>query len=286
MEIVVFSAIAGIFGTGLGGLVVALLLTRPSENRTCWILTFAAGIMTSVVCFGLVPEAVALSNIMTTVFGLILGIGVIMALNRIVDSITGSKEENLEVHHTLEELYHEKQLLLDRTKMLRSGILMLLAIGLHNAPEGVAIGAGGSHDFQLGLVLAIVIALHNIPEGMAIAAPLLAGGINRWKVVFLTALSGTPTLLGGYIGMLIGNISDFAVAVSLSAAGGAMLYIVFAEILPQSVVMTKNRVPSLFALLGMIIGFVAVSHENWIEKKPHDVFQQQSKETIDPTNEF
>jgi len=282
MEIIIFSAIAGICGTGLGGLIVALLLTRPSENQTCWILTFAAGIMTSVVCFGLVPEAVTLTNTMTAVFGLILGIGIVMILSRIVDNITDSKEKNLTVHHTLEELYHEKQLIRDRTKMLHSGILMLLAIALHNVPEGIAIGAGGSHDYQLGFVLAIVIALHNIPEGMAIAAPLVVGGINKWKVVFLTALSGTTTVLGGFIGVLIGNISDFAVALSLSAAGGAMLYIVFGEILPQSAVMTKNRVPALFALLGIIIGFIAVDHEIWMEKKHDEVSHQQSVETINP----
>jgi len=126
--------------------------------------------------------------------------------------------------------------------------------------------------------------LHNIPEGMAIAAPLLAGGINRWTVIFLTALSGTPTLLGGLIGVLIGNISDFAIALSLSAAGGAMLYIVFGEILPQSAVMTKNRVPALFALLGIIIGFIAVDNDIWIAKKHDDVFQHQSVETTYPNS--
>ena len=285
MEIILLSAAAGICGTGLGGLFTVFLLARPSENMTCWVLTFAAGIMTSVVCFELVPEAVALTNTMTAVFGLILGIGVIMILNRLVDSITGSKEENLKVHHTLEDLYHEKQLILDRAKMFRSGILMLIAIGLHNIPEGIAIGAGGTHSFQLGLVLAIVIALHNIPEGMAIAAPLLAGGIGKRKVVFLTALSGAPTLLGGFIGVLLGTISDFAVALSLSAAGGAMLYVVFGEIIPQSVVMTKNRLASLFALLGIIIGLIAVDHKNWTEEEPPDVLQQQSVETTDPNNQ-
>jgi len=115
MEIIIFSAIAGIVGTGLGGAAVALLLTRPSETQTCWILTFAAGIMTSVVCFELVPEAVELTNTMTAVFGLILGMGIVMILSRIVDHITDSKEESLTVHHTLEALYHEKQLIRDRT---------------------------------------------------------------------------------------------------------------------------------------------------------------------------
>ena len=253
---VLFSAIAGIFGTGLGGLVTAILLKRSSDTLACWMLSFAAGVMVSIVCFGLVPEASSLVGISTSVSGLVLGIVVIMVLNRIVDKITISKKENRKVHHTPEELYHESQIIKDNARMLSSGILILIAIGLHNIPEGIAIGAGGSHDFQLGALLAVMIALHNIPEGMAIAAPLLAGGINKWRVVFLTALSGAPTLLGGLIGILIGSISNFSIAMSLTAAGGAMLYVVFGEIIPQSIVMTRNRTASIVTLFGIIVGLI------------------------------
>ena len=256
LQMIIFSAIAGICGTGLGGLLSAILFRKPSETIICWMLSFAGGVMTSIVCFGLVPEAFDISGIIVVLFGLILGIIVIMVLSRAVDKITEIKGEELKVHHTHEELYHESRIIHDRTKMLRSGLLMLMAIGLHNIPEGLAIGAGGSHDFHRGSLLAIMIALHNIPEGMAIAAPLLAGGVNKVKVVYLTALSGAPTLLGGIIGLFIGRISDFAIAVSLSAAGGAMLYIVFGEIIPQSIVMTKNRTASTVTLFGIILGLI------------------------------
>jgi ZIP family zinc transporter len=102
-----------------------------------------------------------------------------------------------------------------------------------------------------------MIAVHNIPEGMAIAAPLLAGGISKWKVVALTSLAGATTLLGGLIGILVGRISDFAIALSLSGAGGAMLYIVFGEIIPQSVIMTRNRTATIVTLFGIIVGLIA-----------------------------
>ena len=140
--------------------------------------------------------------------------------------------------------------------MMRSGMIMFAAISLHNIPEGMAIGAGGSFDFQLGLMLAIMIALHNIPEGMAIAAPLIVGGVNRGKVVLLTALSGAPTLLGGVIGILIGSISLLAIALSLAAAGGAMLYVVFGEMVPASVLMTKSRAATIVALFGLLVGLI------------------------------
>ena len=257
MEIVLFSAIAGIGGMGLGGLISAILLKRPSETMICWLLSFAAGVMISIVCFGLIPETLELANAPVSILGLALGIVIIMILNRIVDRITETREEKLKVHRTHEELYHGSQFIKDRAKMLRSGVLMLIAIGLHNIPEGIAIGAGGTLDYRLGLLLAVMIAIHNVPEGMAIAAPLLAGGINRWKTVFLTAVCGATTLLGGFIGIVIGGISDFAIALSLSAAGGAMLYIVFGEMMPQAIVMTKNRLPSVITLFGIIVGLIA-----------------------------
>ena len=211
--------------------------------------------MVSIVCFGLVPKAVELDGILVTIFGLVLGIIIVMGLNRLVDIITKATGDDLKVHHTHEELYHESQLI-KNPGMLRSGMLMLIAIALHNVPEGIAIGAGGSHSPRLGALLALMIALHNIPEGMAIAAPLLAGGIGKLKVIFLTSLAGATTFLGGIIGFLFGGITDFTIALSLSAAGGAMLYIVYGEIMPQSIIMTKNRAASIVTLFGIIVGLI------------------------------
>jgi ZIP family zinc transporter len=265
-QIILFSAIAGIGGMGLGGLISAILLKKPSDKMICWLLSFAAGVMVSIVCFGLVPEVyelkdikffdIKISTIVVIIIGLIIGIVTIMCLNRLIDRITEAKGDALKIHHTHEELYHESRIINNPTRMLRSGMLMLFAIALHNVPEGMAIGAGSSLNFQLGALLAFMIAIHNIPEGMAIAAPLLAGGINKWKVIFFTALAGSTTLIGGIIGILIGGISDFAIAISLSAAGGAMLYIVFGEIMPQSLIMTKDRKASIVTLFGIIVGLI------------------------------
>ena len=257
IQVILFSAFAGICGLGFGGLLAALLLRkRSSDTIICWLLSFAAGVMISIVCFRLIPEAFEYANMFISLLGIIFGIFIIMILNRVVDKMTETRKEKLEVHHTHEELFHESQFVAGRGSMMRSGVIMFLAIALHNIPEGIAIGAGGIHTFQLGVLLAIIIALHNIPEGAAVAAPLLVGGIKKWKVVILTALLGIPTLIGGIIGALIGNISEIAVAISLSVAGGAMLYVVFGEIMPQSIVMTKNRTASIVTLFGIIVGLI------------------------------
>jgi ZIP family zinc transporter len=81
LQMIVFSAVAGICGTGLGGVFSAIMLKKPSENITCWMLSFAAGVMTSIVCFGLVPEAFVLTNMGVCVIGLILGIVIVLIVN-------------------------------------------------------------------------------------------------------------------------------------------------------------------------------------------------------------
>ncbi|MCL2498137.1 MAG: ZIP family metal transporter [Symbiobacteriaceae bacterium] len=298
MLMVMYSILAGVGGTTLGG-VLTLLFGERNEKIDSWLLSFAGGVMVSIVCFSLVPESLHLAGMINTVAGLVLGFLIIMPLNRLVDIITAKREEqlhlkenlrtNIAIHQTPVELYHISPIIAQDSKtqapasedesqniapddndrssegtekkqsMLRSGILMFLAIALHNIPEGIAIGAAGSHDMQLGLLIAVMLALHNIPEGMAVAAPLLSGGVRKVTVVFLTALAGATTLLGCLLGMVFGTISDLAIAFSLAAAGGAMLYVVFGEMIPQTVIMSRSRSVTLVTLSGIIIGFM-LSH--------------------------
>ena len=135
---------------------------------------------------------------------------------------------------------------------------MVLAVTLHNLPEGMAIGSGASHDAQMGLTLAVLIALHNIPEGMSIGVPLIAGGMAKWKAVLLTALSGAPTLVGGALGAYLGSGGDALVAISLALAAGAMLYVTYCEILPQVILLNQERGPAVFTIMGIILGLLMV----------------------------
>jgi len=273
-QVLLYGAVAAIAGTGLGG-VVTVFIPKRSDSLVCLLLSFASGIMISMVCFGLMPEAIGIlrnkynaSGVYIAVAGLIAGVLIILPLNRLVDFITekNSKAKHAGIHETPEELHHQTQLIEGlgaappaaggQKRLLRSGIIMFIVLTLHNIPEGLAVGAGGAHDLGMGLMLAIMVGLHDIPEGIAIAAPLFAGGMKRWKAAGIAALSGVPEVFGVLLGILIGGVSDIAVGLSMSAAGGAMLYVVFGEMLPQSFVMTKSRITPIIALSGVLAGLL------------------------------
>jgi ZIP family zinc transporter len=108
------------------------------------------------------------------------------------------------------------------------------------------------------LVLAILIGLHNIPEGMAVSVPLISGGMSRWKAVLITAASGVPTVLGALLGFAIGEIGPIGLTLSLGFASGAMLYVVFGEILPQSILMYHSKLPAFATVGGILVGMLII----------------------------
>ena len=255
MNIIIMSLLAGVVGMGLGGVITAIFGTRTDKMISIF-LSLAAGVMASIVFIELIPEAIEYSNIWVAIIGLALGALMVMVLNNIMDKISRTGKGESKLHDSYAEFFHSEGMLRDKKNLLRSGMIMLFAIALHNIPEGLAMGAAGYHDAALGLTLAIMIGLHNIPEGMAISAPLISGGFSRPKTLALVMVTGSTTVIGAVAGVLIGGISDLALALSFSVAGGAMLYVVFGEILPQSIVTNRDRIPAVFALVGVIVGLV------------------------------
>ena len=107
-------------------------------------------------------------------------------------------------------------------------------------------------------MLAVLIGLHNIPEGMAVSVPLISGGMSRWKAVLITACSGIPTILGALLGYWLGEIGPIGLTLSLGFASGAMLYVVFGEILPQSILMYHSKLPAFSAIVGILVGLLII----------------------------
>jgi len=271
--LLVTTAIAGVVGTGLGGLVGAML-QKDSSRTVSLLLSFAGGVMLSVVCFDLVAEAIATNIGLGVVIGSIaFGVIVIYLLNYLIDKKTNPELPHIDEDHPktadhLNELIHSDHLEHhyankdSKFSLFVAGIVMACAIALHNVPEGMTIGASyASNNGVMGsaaLVLAILIGLHNIPEGMAVSVPLISGGMSKVKAVLLTALSGVPTIIGALLGFWIGDIGILGLAISLGFASGAMLYVVFGEILPQAILMYHSKLPAFSVIVGMLVGLFII----------------------------
>ncbi len=277
-NIIWVTALAGMGGTGLGGL-ISCLFRKDSSKTVSLLLSFAAGVMTSVVCFDLLTEALnsnsSSTNIWLVVLGVLLGYIVIAMLNSWIDQNTNHEVAHIDENHprtadSLEELTHANHLQehregrQPRSGLFLAGLVMAAAIALHNVPEGMVIGASfarSAGQAQLnrgGLTMAIIIGVHNIPEGMAVAVPLISGGMSKWRSVVTTALTGFPTVLGALLGYSLGTMGPFALALSLSFASGAMLYVVFGELLPESILMWRSKLPAATTIIGMLTGLIII----------------------------
>ncbi|MCD8377698.1 MAG: ZIP family metal transporter [Candidatus Gastranaerophilales bacterium] len=267
------TAMAGMGGTGLGG-VIGALFKRDSDRTASLLLSFAAGVMTAIVCFDLIVSAVNTKiNIFAVCSGIALGVTVVYLLNFFIDRITNNEVSHIDKSHPhtaddLDEIIHSNHLSVHIKKhdtklsLLIAGIIMSCAIALHNLPEGMTIGASYANTKGVlegsALILSILIGLHNIPEGMAIAAPLINGGVKRRMAILITALSGAPTIIGALLGYWVGDIGSLGLALSLSFASGAMLYIVFGEILPLSILMYRSKLPAFFVIIGILVGLLVI----------------------------
>ena len=271
--VILTTALAGVGGTGLGGLVGAML-QKDSKRTVSLLLSFAGGVMLSVVCFDLVTEAIETNVGVAIVVGAIaFGVAVTYLLNYLIDQKTNPEVPHIDENHPktaddLDELIHSDHLKQHYVRqdsklgLFVAGVVMACAIALHNVPEGMTIGASyASNDGVMGsaaLVLAVLIGLHNIPEGMAVSVPLISGGMSKWKAVLITACTGIPTILGALLGYMLGELGPMGLTLSLGFASGAMLYVVFGEILPQSILMYHSKLPAFSAITGILVGLLII----------------------------
>lgn len=228
--------LCGMIGTGLGGL-ITLFLGNPTKRFMAVLLGFTSGIMISVVCFDLLPEAFDMGGVFTSLVGIVMGVGMIIMVEQFIPERISEKYS-------------------DSFDFVRSGILLGIGIAIHNFPEGLAVGSGFAASDYLGLGLAITIGLHDMPEGIAMAAPLKMGGINRLKILMYTILAGIPMGLGAFAGELLGEISNTLICLCLSFAGGAMLYITCGELIPKTQNIYKGRISTIGMIVGIMCGII------------------------------
>ncbi len=224
---------------------------KPNRKFLDISLGFAAGIMIAASFWSLLLPALEMAEqsslpqwIPVTV-GFLLGAGFLRLLDKFVPHLhlntPEEKAEGVEV------------------KKLKKPMLLILAITLHNLPEGLAVGVafgslqyGGLDMTTAGAVaLAIGIGIQNIPEGTAVALPLRAEGLSRWKSFNYGQLSGLMEPIGGLIGVLTVSFSQAVLPYALSFAAGAMIFVVIEEVIPES----QSGESTDWATFGAIMGF-------------------------------
>lgn len=230
----------GTFGTTLGG-IIGIAFKSTSKKLLSFILALASGLMMSIVCFDLIPEALEITNIPNMILGIILGIIMMIFCNVIVEKKLKRKKSNTT----------------SMNSMLKTGIIVSLGLAIHNFPEGLAIGSGIEASFKLGINLAIAICLHDIPEGISMAVPMKAGGVSKIKIIIYIILSGITTGIGAFFGAVVGKVSFAIIGICLSFAAGAMLYIVSGELMPEANNLYRGKMTALGNILGILLGIFA-----------------------------
>lgn len=230
LEILWVSTIAG-FATTLGSILV-LLFGRPQERLLAALLAGAGGVMLAVVSLDLLPTAWKIGPPPQVFLGLILGLLFMAAADHKLNSTSPALPLNR------------------RQRLKRVGLLVASGIALHDIPEGMAIAVGQEATEGLGFLIALAITLHNLPEGMATTAPLKMAHVRGWKILLLNIGIAFFTPLGALLGVIaVEGVKD-SLAFFLALAGGAMAFLVFAELWPLS----RERHPH-YALLGGVVGY-------------------------------
>jgi len=229
----VASLVAGL-ATGFGALPV-LFIKRVSDRLLDVMLGFAAGVMLAATSFSLLVPSIDLGGPWVAVLGLLLGAVVLHLIDRFIPHFSpafGAEGPPSRLSRTW---------------------LFVLAITIHNFPEGLAVGVSfGSGDVAAGLVIATAIGLQNMPEGLAVALPLVREGYSRRKALGYGTLTGLVEPLGGLLGAAIVVISRPLLPWGLAFAAGAMLFVIADEMIPES----HRRGYAREATFGLIAGFV------------------------------
>ena len=239
MEIVLLTA-AGVGGATVLGALLGFMFKNISHKFSDVVLSFAAGIMLAASIIGLVLPSLEFGGkfgIIITVAGVFAGAICLNLADRLVPHMHKLVGVDTEEHKGNADI----------NKVL----LFVLAIAIHNLPEGIAAGVGfGSGDVTDALLIAGGIALQNIPEGMVIIGPMLAAGISP-KKTFVCALStGLIEVVGTLIGYFAVSIATAILPFALAFAGGTMLYVISDEMIPETHEHGNERAATYALLVG------------------------------------
>ncbi len=226
MDLVLLTAL-GVGGATVIGALIGFAFKDMSHKFSDIILSFAAGVMLCASVMGLVIPSVEYGTkyglpvaLLITVAGVFVGALSLNLIDKIVPHLHRLAGVEIEEHSN---------------KGLSKVLLFVMAIAIHNLPEGIAAGVGfGSGDTSQALIIAGGIALQNIPEGMVIIGPMLASGVSKKRTFLIASLTGLVEVIGTLIGYLAVSVSVVILPFALAFAGGTMLYVISDEMIPET----------------------------------------------------
>lgn len=244
----IISTIAGL-STVIGGLIVYLKINRVEEFIS-FCLSFSLSVMISISIIELIPESTfQLIRYFGMLKGLVLAIIVFLIGMFLVNIINNKIKSNKSITPTNKRLY-------------RVGILSMIALMIHNFPEGIATFMSSYKDISLGINLGLAIMMHNIPEGISISVPIYYSTGSRKKGVGYSLLSGFAEPLGAILTYILFKdyINDLSLAIVLILVAGIMITLSINELLPESLKYNKNK----YVIYGLVVGVVLVIINHFI----------------------
>ncbi len=235
----------GVGGATVIGALLGFLFKKPSHKFNDIILSFAAGVMLAAAVVGLILPSLEYGEgflpLFITAAGILCGALCLNVIDKIVPHLHKITGVDQETHP-------------EKTDTLNKVLLFVIAIAIHNLPEGIAAGVSfGDGNISHALTVAGGIALQNIPEGMVIIAPMLIAGMSRGRTFLIALATGLVEVTGTLIGYFAVSLSTAILPFALAFAGGTMLYVISDEMIPETHAHGNERSATYTLLLGFIV---------------------------------
>ena len=246
MQIVLLTAL-GVGGATVIGALLGFLFKNPSHKWNDIILSFAAGVMLAAAVMGLILPSLEYGghfSLLIAIAGIFCGALCLNLIDKLVPHLHKMTGVDQEAHS-------------EKNEQLGKVLLFVIAIAIHNLPEGIAAGVSfGTGDSLQALTVAGGIALQNIPEGMVIIAPMLASGMKRGRTFVIAMMTGVIEVLGTLIGYFAVSVSTVILPFALAFAGGTMLYVISDEMIPETHAHGNERAATYSLLVGFCLMLV------------------------------
>ncbi len=236
----IITSISGL--STLLGFILVFFIKNKNKNKiigSC--LAFASGVMSGVSIFDLIKESFTYLNKEYLINKTYLIVILFVLIGVFISYLVSKYLPDDNINSTDYKLY-------------KVGLISMIAIVIHNIPEGIITYIATNSEVKLGLSLGLAIAMHNIPEGISIALPIYVGTKSKIKAFIYTAISGFSELLGAIIAYLFlpSSINNLFMGIIFSVIAGLMLHISLFELLPASTKNVSHKQALAFLILGII----------------------------------